>query len=100
MSYFLLLRALVLDNSAAVANVLWIEEERIGVLSSAMTTVALVLVAEEEEEVFESGGTRMVVHGEEGEGEEGLGVDVFLEARGGGGGGCLSMQGGPDSSSI
>lgn len=64
-----------------------------------MTTVALVVVAEDEGEVFESGGTRMVVHGEEDEGEEGLGVEVFLEARGGGGG-CLSMQGGADSSSI
>ena len=65
-----------------------------------MTTVALVVVAEEEGEVFESGGTRMVVHGEEDEGEEGFGVEVFLEVRGGGGCGCLSMQGGPDGSSI
>lgn len=63
-----------------------------------MTTVALVVVAEDEGEVFESGGTRMVVHGEEDEGEEGLGVEIFLEARGGGG--CLSLQGGADGSSI
>lgn len=41
-----------------------------------MTTVALVVVAEDEGEVFESGGTRMVVHGEEDEGEEGLGVEI------------------------
>lgn len=56
-----------------------------------MTTVALVVVAEEEGEVFESGGTRMVVHGGEDEGEEAVGVEVSFETRGGGGGGCLSM---------
>lgn len=63
-----------------------------------MTTVASLVVIVEEEEAVESGGRRMVVHGGGDEGE-GVGFEGFLKARGGGGC-CLSMQGGAEGSSI
>lgn len=71
------------------------DEERIGVLSSATTTVALF----EEEVVEECGERRMVavvVNGEDG--ERGVAAEAGLGTRGGGG--CLCMQGGGAEGSI